>query len=76
MRTRLRRSTITRLFAPLAAAILCTAMIIEAVITIAFSRGNGDVMVVVCPILGAVFLSIPACQAWWACIKILRGSDD
>jgi hypothetical protein len=63
---------IKALLAPLAAALLCTAMIVEALIVIVFSRDNGDIMVVVCPILGAVFLSIPAAQAWMACYRILQ----
>jgi hypothetical protein len=66
------RSTAAALAPPLVAALLCTAMIIEAIATALTGRANGDLMVLVCPILGAIFLSIPAVQAWWACIKILR----
>jgi len=61
------------LIAPLAGALVCTALIAEAVITALRAGGNGDMMVVVCPILGAIFFSIPACQAWAKCWSILRG---
>ena len=55
------------------AAIFCTGLIIEAIFTAARSRANGDMMLLFVPLLGAAFLSIWALQAWWACVKILRG---
>ena len=61
-----------RLWPPLIGAIFCTAMIIEAIVTLLGGLANGDLMVMICPLLGAVFLSIPATQAWWAVGKILR----
>jgi len=58
---------------PLVAAVLCTALIVQAIRSILSGRANGDMMVMVCPALGAVFLSIPAMQAWIACIRIAMG---
>jgi hypothetical protein len=60
--------------APLLAAIICTILIAEAIHTALNSRANGDVMEIACPLLGAIFLSIPAAQAWWATIKMIRKS--
>ena len=60
------------LLAPLAAALFCTAMIVEAILTLMGGLANGDLMVMVCPILGAAFLSIPATQAWCAVLRNLR----
>jgi len=64
--SRRRTSRGVRVLPPLAAGVICTALIIEAIHTILGARSNGDVMVIVCPALGAIFLSIPAAQAWWA----------
>ncbi|MGA2442143.1 MAG: hypothetical protein ABSH08_14405, partial [Tepidisphaeraceae bacterium] len=58
----------------LAAAIVCTALIAEAILTAVHGRSNGDLMVSVVPILGAVFLSIPTGQAWWVVVQNLRRS--
>jgi hypothetical protein len=57
---------------PLLAALACTGLIIEAIVTVIGSRDNGDLMIMICPLLGALFFSIPAAQAWWACIKLIR----
>ena len=46
---------------------MCTVLIAEAIVTVIHGRENGDLMVIVCPILGATFLSIPAVRAWWMC---------
>jgi hypothetical protein len=62
-----------RLAPPLAAALICTVVIARAIIAVVGGKANGDLMVTVCPLLGAVFLSIPAAQAWWVCFKIVRG---
>jgi hypothetical protein len=56
----------------LAAAIVCTGLIAEAILTAVHGRSNGDLMVSVIPILGAVFLSIPTGQAWWGVIRSLK----
>jgi hypothetical protein len=56
---------------PLVAAIFCTALIAQAIQTILTGRANGDMMVMVCPVLGAIFLAIPAVQAWMACVKMV-----
>jgi hypothetical protein len=61
------------LLPPLVVALLCTGLIVEAIYTVMGGRANGDLMLLFVPILGAIFLSIPAMQAWWACIKIVRG---
>jgi hypothetical protein len=58
----------------LAVAIICTALIAEAVATAVHGRANGDLMVIVCPILGATFLSIPAVRAWWFVISNIRAN--
>ena len=63
------RSRIARVLPPLLVAILCTILIAEAIAAVADGRRNGDLMVIVCPILGATFFSIPAAQAWWTVIK-------
>jgi len=60
------------ILAPLAAAVICTALIVLAIFIIARARANGDAMVMICPVLGAIFLSIPACQAWAAVLQRLR----
>jgi hypothetical protein len=57
---------------PLFAALVCTGLIIEAIVTVMGSRANGDLMLLFVPLLGATFLSIPAGQAWWACFKMVR----
>lgn len=62
------------LLPPLLAALACTGLIIEAIVTVIGSRQNGDSMLMICPLLGALFFSIPAAQAWWACIKLIRRS--
>jgi len=59
-------------WAPLIAAIFCTAMIVEAILTLMGGLANGDLMVMVCPLLGAIFLSVPATQAWWAFFRKMR----
>jgi len=56
----------------LAVAIIATALIAEAVFTIINGRANGDMMIMVCPILGSLFLSIPAVRAWWVVLTFLR----
>lgn len=61
------------LLPPLLAALACTGLIVEAIYTAMRSRANGDLMLLFLPILGAVFFSIPAFQAWYACLRILRG---
>ncbi|HEX4056245.1 MAG TPA: hypothetical protein VHX86_18445 [Tepidisphaeraceae bacterium] len=66
-------SRLMRVLPSLVAAILCTGLIVEAIATAMNARANGDAMVIVCPILGAVFLTIPAGQAWWALLKALCG---
>jgi hypothetical protein len=58
----------------LVVAVGCTILIIEAIIAVVHGRENGDLMLVVCPILGATFLSIPTVRAWWAVLCWLRGS--
>lgn len=58
-----------RILPSLAVAIGCTALIVEAVVTVVHGRENGDLMVIVCPILGATFLSIPTARAWWRVIQ-------
>lgn len=64
---------VASLLPPLAVALLCTGLIVEAIYTVMGGRANGDLMLLFVPLLGAIFLSIPALQAWWACIKIVRG---
>jgi Na+/citrate or Na+/malate symporter len=61
---------------PLLAAVVCTVLIIDAVATALGARANGDMMVMVCPILGIIFLAIPAIQAWMACSRIWRGGKS
>jgi hypothetical protein len=67
------RKLLMSLLPPLFVALLCTGLIIEAIYTVMGGRANGDLMLLFVPILGAIFLCIPALQAWWACIKIVRG---
>jgi hypothetical protein len=55
--------------AALAAAVVCTGLIVEAIITAVEARTNGDLMVDAAPILGAIFLSVPTGQAWWFVIS-------
>jgi hypothetical protein len=69
----MRSRTIT---GPLLAAVVCTVLIIDAAATAFGARANGDMMVMVCPILGIVFLAIPAIQAWIACSRIWRGAQS
>jgi hypothetical protein len=68
------RVRLAALLPPLLAALACTGLIIEAIVTVIGARDNGDLMVMICPILGALFFCIPAGQAWWACIKLIRRS--
>jgi hypothetical protein len=65
----------TSIWPSLTAAVFCTAMIIEAVFTLRGGLANGDMMVMVCPLLGAIFLGIPGSRAWWNVIRILRGKS-
>jgi hypothetical protein len=66
-------SALPGIWPPLFAAIFCTGLIVEAIFTAKRSRANGDMMLIFVPLLGAAFLAIPASQAWWMCVKILRG---
>jgi uncharacterized membrane protein (UPF0182 family) len=68
------RATVTEILPALAAAIVCTLLIAEAIFTAVRGRSNGDLMVSVIPILGAVFLSIPTGQAWWVVVQNLKES--
>jgi hypothetical protein len=68
------RVRLTALLPPLLAALACTGLIVEAIVTVIGARDNGDLMVMICPLLGALFFCIPAGQAWWACIKLIRRS--
>jgi len=68
-----RGGMVASLLPPLAVAIVCTGLIVEAIYTVMGGRANGDLMLLFVPLLGAIFLSIPAMQAWWACFKIVRG---
>ncbi|MGA3067739.1 MAG: hypothetical protein ABSF29_12925 [Tepidisphaeraceae bacterium] len=68
-----RGGMVASLLPPLAVALVCTGLIVEAIYTVMGGRANGDLMLLFVPLLGAIFLSIPALQAWWACIKIVRG---
>jgi hypothetical protein len=63
---------LSALLPPLLAALACTGLIVEAIVTAIGSGQNGDSMIIICPLLGALFFSIPAAQAWWACIKLIR----
>ena len=65
-------SPLTRILPSLAVAIGCTILIAEAIVTIVHGRENGDLMVIVCPILGAIFFSIPAARAWWRVLSAIR----
>ena len=65
-------SRLSRVLPALLGALVCTGLIIEAIITVAHGRENGDLMVIVCPILGATFIAIPAARAWWAVFQNLR----
>jgi hypothetical protein len=65
-------SHLTRILPPLAVAIGCTILIAEAIVTVIHGRENGDLMVIVCPILGATFLSIPTARAWWSVVCAFR----
>jgi hypothetical protein len=67
------RKLMASLLPPLFVALLCTGLIVEAIYTVIGGQANGDLMLLFVPILGAIFLSIPAMQAWWACFKIVRG---
>ena len=67
-----KRAGLTEMVPALAAAIVCTGLIAEAILTAVHGRSNGDLMVSVIPILGAVFLSIPTGQAWWGVIRSLK----
>jgi hypothetical protein len=67
------KSRVGKLIPALAAAIVCTILILEALVAVINGRQNGDLMLIVCPILGATFFTIPAAQAWWMVIRILRG---
>jgi hypothetical protein len=64
---------LTRILPSLAVAIGCTILIAEAIVTVIHGRENGDLMVIVCPILGAIFLSIPTARAWWSVVSAFRG---
>jgi hypothetical protein len=66
------RPKFAELLPPLVVALLCTGLIVEAIYTVMGGRANGDLMLLFVPILGAIFLSIPAMQAWWACFRFLR----
>jgi hypothetical protein len=66
-------SRLTRILPSLAVAIGCTILIAEAIVTVIHGRENGDLMVIVCPILGATFLSIPTARAWWVVISAIGG---
>jgi len=55
----------------LAVALIATSLIAEAIFTIIHGRANGDLMITVCPIVGSLFLSIPAARAWWIVLAIL-----
>jgi hypothetical protein len=67
-------SRLARILPPLAVAVGCTALIAEAIVTVVHGRENGDLMVIVCPILGATFLSIPAVRAWWIVLSAIRAN--
>jgi len=69
-----RRAGLTDMLPALAAGIVCTGLIVEALFSAVHGRSNGDLLVSVIPILGAVFLSIPTGQAWWAVVQTLRKS--
>jgi hypothetical protein len=58
----------------LTVAIFATALIAEAILTIINERANGDLMIMVCPILGSLFLSIAAVKAWWRVIRWMRNT--
>jgi hypothetical protein len=58
----------------LAVAVICTGLIVEAIVTVFHGRANGDLLLMVCPILGVIFLSIPTAQAWWKVIGVIRSS--
>lgn len=62
-----------QLLPPLIAALLCTGLIVEGIAIALGARANGDILVIICPLLGIAFIAIPAAQAWWRCISILRG---
>ena len=66
-------SRLTRILPSLAVAIGCTILIAEAIVTVVHGRENGDLMVIVCPILGATFLSITTARAWWSVVSGIRG---
>jgi hypothetical protein len=68
------RARLTGILPVLAAAIACTVLIAEAIFTAVHGRSNGDLMVNVIPILGAVVLSIPTGQAWWVVVQNLKKS--
>jgi hypothetical protein len=62
----------SQIWPPLIAALICTGLIAAAIMTAVNARANGDLMLMAVPILGATFLSIPAMDAWWSVLKILR----
>jgi len=68
------RARVTDILPALAAAIVCTLLIAEAIFTAIHGRSNGDLMVSIIPILGGVFLSIPTGQAWWVVVQNLKKS--
>jgi hypothetical protein len=61
-----------RMWGAVVVAIVTTGLIVEAILTILRGRANGDMMIMVCPALGAIFLSIPAMRAWWVVAGELR----
>jgi hypothetical protein len=63
-----------KIWVALVVAIVTTGLIVEAVLTVLRGRANGDMMIAVCPALGAIFLSIPAMRAWWVVIRELSSS--
>jgi len=67
-----RRNARTEIVPALIVAVLASALIAEAVLTIIRGRANGDLMIMVCPILGSLFLAIPAMRAWWLVVTRLR----
>ena len=69
-----RRALWTKMLPALVGAVVCTMLVAEAVLAAIHGRTNGDLMVSVIPILGAIFLSIPAGQAWWVVVQNLRKS--
>jgi hypothetical protein len=60
-------------FPALFAALFCTGLIGFAIYTAFGSQANGDLMLIVIPVLGAIFFSIPAGRAWVAFVRSLKG---